>query len=237
MPLLCAIRAHGASVGGCVSICLQPPLLDFVHNPALQSARRVRTASRQPGRSGDSRRASSKRSRAKSHAQMRQGLQQRVQSLQTMLYPWKQTRQHRSQVCCTEPKVLIYLLAASCGYHYLSTARWPDFAATGAAAAAAAAEPAGATAATPAAAQPSSPRDGGGASPRVGHRPTAFVRNIHRDTTDEELQEIFAECGAIKGMRHVRHPAGTSKVCAQQNEYHEWFNSRWQAQCWQTPSG
>ena len=106
----------------------------------------------------------------------------------------------------------------------LSAARRPDVAATGAAAAApAAAKPVGAPAAASAAAQPSSPRDSGGASPRGGHQPTAFVRNIHRDTTDEELQEVFAECGAIKGMRHVRHPAGTSKVCAQQNEYHERF--------------
>lgn len=121
MLLLCPIHTHVASVCGYDIICRQPPLLDLCYNPALQSARRVRTASRQRERSGDSRRASSKRSRGRGHAQMQQGLQQRVQPLQTMPYQWKQTRQHQSQVCgksqkCTSTCLLLCVdaIAAVC---------------------------------------------------------------------------------------------------------------------------
>lgn len=64
---------------------------------------------------------------------------------------------------------------------------------------------------TAAGAGPASPRTSGAALPDASQQTTAFVRNIHRDTTDEELRDFCTACGAVKAVRHIRHHLGTSK--------------------------
>ena len=41
---------------------------------------------------------------------------------------------------------------------------------------------------------------------------TAFVKNIAPKTTDDELREVFAECGQLQALRHLRQANGDSRV-------------------------
>jgi len=41
---------------------------------------------------------------------------------------------------------------------------------------------------------------------------TAFVKNIAPHTTDDELREMFAGCGQLQALRHLRQANGDSRV-------------------------
>ncbi len=68
---------------------------------------------------------------------------------------------------------------------------------------------------TPSGTAPGSPtsRDGDRAErPVYTDQCTAFVKNIAPHTTDDELREVFAGCGQLQALRHLRQANGDSRV-------------------------
>jgi hypothetical protein len=43
---------------------------------------------------------------------------------------------------------------------------------------------------------------------------TAFVKSIAAGTSDDELRAVFASCGELRGLRHMRDAQGETRVCA-----------------------